>query len=193
MASGGLRALAICQFAVGAGRGRPGPGLREIGEGLCRLGDVFTGCKGRRVLGVGEMYWGVEGKKESKAGGSRKRAILEQTNWVVGWYQDFVYDEVGSTVLVEKSPEMLEKHKEWEAYAKNLVQTLPGAEDEAAVAQAEKALADAIRSDLEEWAEKAGKGLDEYQIKAAVDYFVKEVSGAVGGPAGTAAPPTPDP
>ena len=155
----------------------------DLGRAYEKLGKAFVDW---------ETYLRAAREEEFDTEASRKRAILEQTNWVVGWYQDFVYDEVGSTVLVKKSPEMLEKHKEWEAYAKNLVQNLPGAEDEAAVAQAEKALADAIRSDLEEWAEKAGKGLDEYQIKAAVDYFVKEVSGAVGGPAGTAAPPTPD-
>jgi len=137
-----------------------------------------------------EKYLRAAREEEFDTEASRERALLEQTNWVVGWYQDFTYDEVGSTVLVEKSPEMVEKHKEWEAYAKNLVQNLPGAGEEPAWAQAEEALADTIRSDLEEWAEKAGKGLGEYQIKKAVDYFVKEVSGAAGAPVATPVPDT---
>jgi hypothetical protein len=176
----------------------------QDGEDLDRpFGRIRTLFEGLQTAPFGqEPDW----KEQMRAEQEAEAALAKETHWVMTWNQDLYTGVLRPGFKLEKTLEWEEKHREWEHYAKRLVEDLPGADDQAALAEAQKELDGAIRSDFEAWLAKSGfTDFPADAVDVFVNYFVAETFAAAGQPvsvptpppgfwgASTPASPTPDP
>jgi hypothetical protein len=129
-------------------------------------------------------------EEKERAQHEAEAALAKETHWVMTWNRDLQTGVLRPGFAVEKTLEWEEKHREWEHYAKYLVERLPSAEDEAALAQAQKELTDAIKSDYEAWLAKNGAtDFHPDAVDVFANYFVAETFAAAGQPVTVPTPP----
>jgi hypothetical protein len=160
----------------------------QDGEDLDRpFGRIRTLFEGLQTAPFGqEPDW----KEMLRAEQEAEAALAKETKWVMTWNQDLYTGVLRPGFALEKTLEWEEKHREWEHYAKYLVERLPSAGDEAALAQAQKELDGAIRSDFEAWLAKNGAtDFPADAVDVFVNYFVAETFAAAGQPVSVPTPP----
>ena len=153
---------------------------RPFGRIQALFGDLQTAPFGQ------ERDW----KEQLRAEQEAEAALAKETKWVMTWNQDLQTGVLRPGFAVEKTLEWEEKHREWKHYAKYLVERLPSAGDEASLAQAQKELDGAIRSDFEAWLTK--NRVTDFPADAVdvfVNYFVAETFAAAGQPVSVPTPP----
>jgi len=128
-------------------------------------------------------------EEKERAQQEAEAALARETHWVMTWNRDLRTGVLRPGFAVEKTLELEEKHREWEHYAEYLVERLPSNGDEAALAQAQKELTDAIKSDFEAWLKEGSAGLPAGTVDVFANYFVAETFAAAGHPVTVPTPP----
>jgi len=129
-------------------------------------------------------------EEKERAQQEAEAALARETDWVMTWNRDLRTGVLRPGFGIEKTLEWEEKHREWEHYAKYLVERLPSAGDEASLAQAQKELDGAIRSDFEAWlAKNRVTDFPADAVDVFVNYFVAETFAAAGQPVSVPTPP----
>jgi hypothetical protein len=147
------------------------------GKGLDRTYD--------RLLALYQLLRPADLERQLRTDEEAEVALAKETAWIISWNEDLNAGVSTPGLQLSKTPELLEKHKQWEKYAKELVGDI---EDEASAQRAQERLTDKIAGDLEPWFEKGGGGVPPEIVDEIVDYFVKDLLHTAGGPAGTPQP-----
>jgi hypothetical protein len=144
--------------------------------------ELFQGISGDLPEGTHFLEMWVRGRQA-------EIALMEQTHWIITWMESN-HAQIGKEpgIKLEKSPEWLAKHNEWDAYARDLAGDI---QDEISEQRARERLTDRIAADLEAWIEAQGGNPDNPSTKQALvdpilDYFVQEVMESAIGPAAAA-------
>jgi hypothetical protein len=129
-------------------------------------------------------------EEKERAQQEAEAALARETDWVMTWNRDLRTGVLRPGFALKKTLEWEQKHREWEHYAEYLVERLPSGGDQAALAQAQKELTDAIKGDFEAWLAK--NGVVEFPPEAVdvfANYFVAETFAAAGQPVTVPTPP----
>jgi hypothetical protein len=129
-------------------------------------------------------------EEKERAQQEAEAALARETDWVMTWNRDLRTGVLRPGFALKKTLEWEAKHREWEHYAEYLVERLPSGGDQAALAQAQKELTDAIKGDFEAWLAK--NGVVEFPPEAVevfANYFVAETFAAAGQPVTVPTPP----
>jgi hypothetical protein len=105
--------------------------------------------------------------------------LSEEEYWILPQTGSFEV-QAREPLWLKKTPELLEKHRNWEKYAKELAEGL----QESGPGQDRQALEDRIRNDLKEWASNVPDEVFDPYVK----YFLDELAKAAPAVVGTSTP-----